>query len=127
MKDSLGLRVPRLCYIPCSCALVYIGQTGHTILEGGKEQPWYLCLGQPDKAALMEHACKLNSEVLFSATKALYHSESYWEHVILESLEIRLHGGTVDRDAGLRLSSTWKGAIHLLESSSDTDWSHVTN
>lgn len=55
----------------------------------------------------MEHTYKFNHEVLFSATKVLHHSESYCECVILETVEIRFHGGMANRDAGLQLSSAY--------------------
>jgi hypothetical protein len=31
VKDALGLRMPVVYSIPCECAKVYIGQSGHSI------------------------------------------------------------------------------------------------
>lgn len=56
--------------MPCSSRDCYVGQTGCTILDRGKQRLRCISrLGHRDKSALADHSVKLNHEVLFSSIK----------------------------------------------------------
>lgn len=92
VKDGLGLRVPGVYCIPCTCA------------GKGVQHQRYLRLGQLDKSALAERASKFIHQILFSPMEVLFCSDGYWECVICKTLEINLHSRTVNRDTGLQLN-----------------------
>jgi hypothetical protein len=41
-KDDLGLRIPRLCTIPCECGQAYTGETGHSVDTRWKHHHQYI-------------------------------------------------------------------------------------
>ena len=69
VKDILGLGVPSVYEIPCSCGLTYIGQTGRSTEIRCREHQHYLRLGQEEKSALVKHAWETGSRIYFNETK----------------------------------------------------------
>lgn len=53
------------------------------------------------KSALAEHAVSLNHEILLSSAEILLQPDGYWEHMICETLEIKLNAKSVNRDNSL--------------------------
>lgn len=55
VKDDLGLKIPGLYQIPCSCGLYDVGQMGHTVSDHYKKHEQCIRLCYPEQLALVEH------------------------------------------------------------------------
>lgn len=94
--------------IPCSCGLVYIGQTGRTVEERMREHMRHDRLHNIHKSALAQHAAETGHLVNYHETRTLSIEDRWWPRVIKEALEISRRPENLNRDDGLRLSNTWR-------------------
>jgi hypothetical protein len=111
-KDPIGLKTSGVYSIPCECGQTYIGETSRTIETRVKEHRRHLRLGQPEKSALAEHSLHENHNIHWEETKRLCHSNGYWDRLVKEAIQIKLHDRTMNRDCGYNISKTWD---HLLK------------
>lgn len=115
VKDPLGLSVPGLYRIPCSCEPSYIGQMGRNITMHLKEHQRHLRLGHVDKSALVHHGWTIGHSILFDYTKILGKSSSYDRRIVREAIEIRLVEEVINKEDRARLSALWLPALELLK------------
>jgi hypothetical protein len=115
IKDDLGLRTPRIYSIPCECGKVYIGQTGRLIEYRIKEHQRNTRPLQTEKSALAEHSLQQDHKIWFQNTKTLSKTSGYMEHLIMEAIQVEIHPNNLNREDGLRLSTTWKPILKLMK------------
>lgn len=66
VKDDLGLWVPGIYQVPCSCGRVYIGPTECMIVERCVEHARYIRLKKHDKSGLADHWLTEGHEALYA-------------------------------------------------------------
>lgn len=109
VKDLLGLNVPGIYKIPCSCGLSYIlGQTGKTVAIRENEHQCHLRIGNMDKLALAQHGWDTRHTICLAETAVLYVSSIYRERVIRESMEIHLTDDILNKEDDMRLSTAYQ-------------------
>lgn len=86
MKDPVGLGIPAVYSISCSCCQVYIRQTGHRVIEKIKEDQWYIELKKPDKSGLAEHYVTFNHVMIFVEAQVEAQGNWFWDCVILDAI-----------------------------------------
>ena len=109
-KDPCGLQTPGIYEIPCTCGLVYVGETGRTIGTRLKEHQRHFRLGQPEKSAVADHSISLDHTICWEETKVLCRVDKFWERLAREAIEIRMRK-TMNRDTGYALSASWKPVL----------------
>lgn len=88
MKDPQGLEVPGIYWIPCSCRLLYAGQTARMIAIREKKRKRHLRLGNTEKSVLTLHGWETGHSICFDRTTLLHRSSNWHETVVRESLEL---------------------------------------
>jgi hypothetical protein len=94
MKDKLGLKVTEMYCAPCECCEAYIEQTARTVETRCKEHMKHIYLGQPEISAVAEHAFEMGHNIKFTNTAILDKTPGYMDHVIKDTIEIKLHPET---------------------------------
>ncbi|XP_046391599.1 uncharacterized protein LOC124159733 [Ischnura elegans] len=112
-KDPCGLQTQGIYQIPCTCDLVYVGETGRTIETRLTEHRRHFRLGQPEKSAVAEHSISSDHAICWEKTKVLCRKEKFWERLAREAIEIRLNT-TMNRDTGYTLIASWKPVLRSI-------------
>lgn len=97
------------CCVPnvsSACGACYIVQMGWTINQCWKEHQTYVRLGKNDKSVITLHNWNMGHQ-MFSETKFLFHSASWGERLIRESLKIRHEKSPLNQEDGMDLSAWW--------------------
>lgn len=113
-KDPLGLTAPGVYKIGCECGMQYIGQTQRCISQRRNEHIRHVRLGQTNKSAVAEHSLEEKHTFNFEETKKICSANGFWDSVIKESIEIRLHDNLINRDSGYHLSTAWEPVIRKM-------------
>jgi hypothetical protein len=92
---------------------VYIGQTERTIENRIKEHQRNTRLLQTEKSALAEHSLQQDHKIWFQNTKILSKTWGYMKRLIMEAIQVEIHPNNLNREDGLRLSTTWKPILKL--------------
>lgn len=117
VKDGPGLRCPlssAFC-IHCSCRLCYIGQTGQTVVDRYKEHNWCARLLDPS-LPLRNTACSWDMKIFIPSAMVLLNSSSFWECLIMETIEIKLVPKVLNREGGLQQTFAWLPALRSVRS-----------
>lgn len=80
VKDPVGLRVPGVHQVPCSCGTVYIRQTGRMVAIREQECKRHLRLGNLDKSANAQHGWETGHEIMFGETRLLHRSSNWHDN-----------------------------------------------
>lgn len=56
VKNNLGIKTPRVYFVPCECGQFYTGQSGRSLDTRIKEHQRHIRLGQPYKSAVAEYS-----------------------------------------------------------------------
>ncbi|KAK5643154.1 hypothetical protein RI129_006999 [Pyrocoelia pectoralis] len=93
-----------VCRIPCSCGLVYIGETGRSVSTGISEHERCVRRHRSSKSAVAEHSLQNGHNILIQEAKSLPHSPFFYQRNIREGVEIFKHPNNFNRDEGWSLS-----------------------
>ena len=99
--------------IPCSCGLLYIGQTGRTVEERRREHIRYCKLHQVDKSAIAQHSAETGHAVDFDKIDVLGREDRRLPRLIKEAIQIAKHPHNINRDDGYQLSSAWRSLLDV--------------
>ncbi|PSN31891.1 hypothetical protein C0J52_20819 [Blattella germanica] len=99
--------------IPCSCGLLYIGQTGRTVEERRKEHIRYCKLHQVDKSAIAQHSAETGHAIDFDKIDILGREDRRFPRLIKEAIQIAKHPHNINRDDGYQLSNTWRSLLDV--------------
>ena len=112
MKDANPeLVTPGVYEIPCSCGMVYIGQTGRSVRERLNEHIRNTNLNQTEKSAIAQHSYEAGHGVLFTNTKILHKENKKRQCLIKEAIEISKNNNNFNRDDSLKLNHIWTLAL----------------
>lgn len=120
VKDILGLNVPGVYKIPCTCVLYYtegkaypLGmlRTSRSVSIRKKELECHLRLGNSEKSALAYHGWTTGHTIQFENTEVLYKSTLWNVRITRESLELTLMQGGINKEDG----TAWLPACKLLK------------
>jgi hypothetical protein len=75
----------------------------------------YICLGQPEKFAVVEHIFETGHNIDFSSTSIQDKVTGYMDSMIKEAVEIRLHPRNFNRDGGFTVSQSWYPMTDMLK------------
>lgn len=114
VKDDLGLKKAGVYKIPSSCGKSYIGQTVRTVEDQCKEHQRHTRLCQPSQSALAEHCINTGHSANYEETEILASTNTYWDSVFKEAIEIRVTNDLINRDTGFQLSKAWKPILSTI-------------
>lgn len=111
-KDSLDTLSSKGVYrIPCTCGLVYIGETGRSVGTRITEHKRSVKTRDIVRSALSEHNIQSGHKILFDESTILAKSSFYYNRKIREGIEIFKHPNNINRDQGWSLSPMWQPII----------------
>jgi hypothetical protein len=73
--------------------------------------------GQAEISYVAEHLLNTGHEIQFEKTQRLNRTATYMNRIVKEAIEIQLHPGTSNREAGFILSRTWQPKITIFKPS----------
>lgn len=76
-KDSLGLHVPGVYKVPCSCEVCYIGQMEQTVLAQSMEHDRCILLKVSQINGHLWNTVEINHRALFDSVKVLVQVDNY--------------------------------------------------
>ena len=98
--------------IPCTCGLVYVGETARTVTLRRTEHIRQCRLSQPEKSAVAEHSMDTGHAINFDGTKVLVREHRRRHRLIREAIEIaRRPNKNFNRDTGAPLYDGWRHLI----------------
>jgi hypothetical protein len=116
VKDSLEFKVPGVYKMICNCGKVYIGQTGRTIETRIKEHQLHCKKGNIERSAVAEHLNICKEPINFHETEILHKSEDFYQRIIKEAIEIKIHNRNFNKEDGYKLNSVWTTTIEHFKS-----------
>ena len=110
-KDHIPLHPEGVYRIPCSCGLVYIGETKRSVSTRVSEHERCTRLMRTSGSALAEHKLDTGHQINFSDAKILARGSHFFGRKIREAVEIFKHPSILNRDEGYYLHNSWKSFI----------------
>ena len=112
VKDSVDHTQFRGVYkIPCSWKISYIGDTGCSFYMRLKEHGADIRKERIHSSALGEHVSKTKHHIFLEDTKILSKEDPYFKRKFREALEIIKLPHNLNRDGGLKVSTSWLPSI----------------
>ena len=113
VKDRIpvGKRSSVVYQIPCSCGMVYIGETVRR-LESRVKEHQDAC--QPEKSAIAEHAWGMHHPIVWENAKILDSANNQYTLRVKEALHIcqTPQDAHFNRDVGVELAGCWSAKLH---------------
>lgn len=97
--------------IPCSCGLVYIGETGRSVKTRLTEHERCIRTGHFSNSAVAEHQLETGHKILFNQASLLCSAPHFRNRKIRESIEIVKHPNNFNRDVGYWIADIWKPVV----------------
>jgi hypothetical protein len=115
-KDAMDPRQMKGVYeIPCSCGMVYIGETRRSLNVHLKEHIVDITHDCITKSTLVEHSHNTTHQICMDKASLIAKEEHYNKRRMREALEIDIRNNTLNKDEGLKLSDTWRLVINQIK------------
>ena len=116
VKDRIpvGKRSSVVYQIPCSCGMVYIGETVRRLKSRMKEHQDACRKYQPEKSAIAEHASGMHHPIVWENAKVLDSANSQYTLRVKEALHIcqTPQDAHFNIDVGVELAGCWSAMLH---------------
>jgi len=108
VKDNIDRHQLKGVYkIDCSCGKSYIGETGCSLQTRLKEHVADIRNDRSHTSALADHSSKTKHHLYLENASIVAREEHHHRRKIREALEMMKHPHNLNRDNGIKISSSW--------------------